>query len=82
MTWLPISIAPKDGSDVILLIDGVTISDRWVTSNGKNYQGIEWESADWKRDQLDSEGCGCCGGTDSEPTHWMPLLEPPNEQKD
>jgi hypothetical protein len=67
--WQPIGTAPKDGSRVRLFIP---------------YLAEAWECEDtgvWKQDEGE---CGCWrfegddGPDDMQPTHWMPLSEPPS----
>lgn len=77
MQWQPIETAPKvTGNSIILLINGGVIEARWV----------EWASregtrrGEWETIVLPSHGCGCCSREDPEPTHWMPLPEPPSAE--
>lgn len=70
MSWKPIESAPKDGTSIILLIDGSVIEGQWLVT-GYRPKGI------WEVVTLDSHGCGCCSDNNSDPTHWMPLPEPP-----
>jgi len=62
--WRPIETAPKDGSDIIVYRpkhDGTYIPQ----------VGIDW----WM-----TKGIRPCWGksrADCQPTHWMPLPEPP-----
>ena len=64
MKWRPISTAPTNVSVLIDADEGV----------------IEafLENGEWKPIVLDYHGCGCCGGLNPKPTHWMPLPEPPS----
>lgn len=68
--WQPIETAPKDGTSILLYVDGCVIEG--------NYRGSE-DYKYWGYVSLNSHGCGCCGEDDPEPTHWMPLPEAPKE---
>ncbi len=67
--WQPIETAPKDGSD-LLISDGKTVSQGgWISQidQGADYEGQSCApSAGWW-----SVNC------DTNPTHWMPMPEPP-----
>lgn len=65
--WKPIETAPKDGTEVILLIEDVIIKGQYI-SGAFPY---------WRVDVLPSHGCGCCSEDDPSPSHWMPLPPPP-----
>lgn len=69
--WQPIETAPKDGTYVLLFYDGYIIMGGW------NLQAVSEKYASW---DFISPICTCCEGTrvDIEPTHWMPMSEPPN----
>ena len=65
MTWQPVETAPKDGTDLWLFSphdDPQQFVGRWIEDEGR----VMWQYAD------DPWALG------PEPTHWMPLLEPPN----
>jgi hypothetical protein len=65
MEWQPIGTAPKDGTVVMLVND----NDIFLGSYDDGYiEGYEW------RIHID----GCHAG---QPTHWMPLPEPPSLAK-
>jgi len=78
--WQPISTAPKDGRPVMLLSPGGRVC---VASYGEMaFVGTGW-----------SVIVPCMGGTgrgsdthihfqEDQPTHWMPLPEPPKEEPD
>lgn len=62
MTWQPIETAPKDGTRIL------SYSDQ------EGVQCISW----WRDgDTSWSEWCSPDGYTVFDPTHWMPLPEPP-----
>ncbi len=61
MTWLPIETAPKDGS-LVLLCNAL---------DGGMYVGF-YERSEWE--DISGEMMEMLIG---EPTHWMPLPEPP-----
>ena len=68
MEWQPIETAPKNGTDIILRVDDYAIEGRFVATIYGGY---------WAKISLNSHGCGCCSSEDPNPTHWMPLPEPP-----
>ena len=60
--WQPIETAPKDGSDILVFLDG----------NGEDFSRIAvvyWRNAGFREFAWD-----CQIHT---PTHWQPLPEPP-----
>jgi hypothetical protein len=63
MKWRPIKTAPKD-KPILLLMEGYAIEGAWDDD--------EWFDR-WEPVSLDCHGCGCCGATPAEPTHWLPL---------
>lgn len=71
--WQPIKTAPKDGTTILLLIEGVAIEGYW--------EAPEWEGCEpyWYVPSVSSHGCGCCSSANEEPTYWMPL--PPMPEK-
>jgi hypothetical protein len=69
MMWNSIDTAPKDGSSVLLLIDGKAIEGWW-----KNFE-LYSSRGEWEVVTLHSHGCGCCSEDNDLPTHWMPLPE-------
>jgi len=67
--WRPIEAAPKDGTSIILLIEGDAIQGKWekvITKDGRDL-------SHWELIYLCSFGCGCCAGDNEPPTHWIPL---------
>ncbi len=67
MKWQTIESAPKDGTHVLVLIYG-SVYEAWWDETGK-----------WRLAKADQHGCGCCGGDEEHPTHWMPLPEMPED---
>ena len=66
MNWRPIETAPRDGAEILLLTPEGVIEGAWSSPMD------EWEVV-W----LDLHGCGCCSSGTAQPTHWMPLPDPP-----
>jgi hypothetical protein len=72
--WQPIETAPKDGTQVLLWVDGHVMLSRWYVHylNGapNPHRAPEWEQG---------EMYGGFGGYMGplRPTHWMPLPQPP-----
>lgn len=69
--WQPIETAPKDGSNILLYSPDGIYEASWSLRYPPAKDGF------WRPLDLPSHGCGCCGEPDDEPTHWMPLPEPP-----
>ncbi len=63
MEWKPIGTAPHDGMEVL------------VFGNG-SYAVACWNGEEW-RDMGDIGWAGMYGDDGNQPTHWMPLPEPP-----
>lgn len=72
--WQPIETAPKDGTEILVLVNKTPMKTRWYTPylNGKPdpYGKSEWQQQDMRG------GFGSYGGP-LRPTHWMPLTETP-----
>ncbi len=68
--WQTIKTAPKDGTRILLYCEGCVIEGYFY----QNYTRKGWDVV-----ILSSHGCGCCSGDLEEPTHWMPLPQPPEE---
>lgn len=68
MMWKTIDSAPKDGTSILVFMDGSVFEASWYKYG-------------WSFPSADSHGCGCCGGEDDHPSFWMPLPEPPNVTK-
>ena len=64
MTWQPIETAPTDGTEVLVYARG-------------SYAVAFWSGKEW-RDMGDIGWAGMYGDDGNQPTHWMPLPEPPN----
>lgn len=81
MEWQPISTAPKDGTRVKLLIpyDRDRFSEAECTDEGR-WSKDEYDF-DFETQELVARGCwrfdGDDGPFDLQPTHWMPLPQPP-----
>ena len=67
--WQPIETAPKDGAVLIHWSEQAGFNGN--TEVAEQYDPGEWAS------------CESCGMTwQEEPTHWMPLPEPPEVKND
>lgn len=67
--WKPIETAPKDGRPIILGGPGVSGEGFWMGDPDRNYRELTgWFYSD--DDVLTARP--------TNPTHWMPLPEPPN----
>ena len=66
--WQPIETAPKDGTHILLYVEGSVIEGYWYSY---------WE--EWEVVALSSHGCGCCSCGNDDPLYWMPLPEVPDE---
>jgi len=85
--WQPISTAPRDGRDILVwwpmralddeglptgeIVDGRAFVSAWVIG------GYWWEPKEVE-DGCDEEEIEC--GFTEEPSHWMPLPEPPAQE--
>jgi hypothetical protein len=68
MEWQPIETAPKDGTPLLLFIDGESeLADRMTTGR--------WNSGRWELCQVGGYAEDSEVWTD--PTAWMPLPPPP-----
>jgi len=80
MDWQPIKTAPKGR---LILVGYRNKLGNWSTTRGRwvSSEVIEsyWEDAEapegWYEDPLEGEECYWI-----EPTHWMPLPEPPSDR--
>jgi hypothetical protein len=66
MMWRPIETAPKDGTHVLVILEGVVI-EAWFEGGFGDWPG-RWEVV-----KVSSHGCGCCSNDNEEPMCWMPL---------
>lgn len=76
MKWRPMKTAPRDGTPVLLLIEGVAIEAAWDETPWRGRDAGEWVVA-----TVSSHGCGCCSSSNDEPTHWMRLVKPEGASK-
>lgn len=60
----PMETAPRDGTSILIKIDGDWIEAAWDTECKKPY---------WYVVRMLSHGCGCCSSDNEEPTAWAPL---------
>ena len=66
MNWQPIETAPKDGTKI----------DLWDAAYGCRVVNAKWDNhystgdKSWGRNSVDGPFC-------YEPTHWMPIPQPP-----
>ena len=82
MEWQPISTAPKDGRTVLL--GRFNSNHKWRTMRGQWFSEAaiieEWEYGEgceegWYETSVENDEIPNCWPT--EPSHWMPLPEPP-----
>jgi hypothetical protein len=68
--WRPIETAPKDGTHILIKVEGFVIEAWWE---------IDPDGDAWRVAWIGVHGCGCCGGghENTKPTHWMLMPEPP-----
>lgn len=84
--WQPIETAPKDGSDILILANGMAIEARYepglwgpdIPGEVREYDGPVWVAFD-DLTQFEIEEGLLDGGKDHHGavTHWMPLPHPP-----
>jgi uncharacterized protein DUF551 len=77
MTWQPIETAPKDGT-VLLLYGGEDdnaghVGEKYQTFCRSPCRGM-WDGNEWLMALAEAGYVGVCRNN---PTHWMPLPEPP-----
>ena len=63
MSWQPIETAPKDG----------TVIDLWA--DGQRLPNCKWRYGGWSQEYAEHPSAHF--DIYDEPTHWMPLPEPP-----
>lgn len=75
MEWLPIESAPKDGARVLLSNGHGAWMAEYRPIYGSGYRPANpWFSVMLNHDHLPE------AGRYGQPTHWMPLPEPPKEK--
>lgn len=76
--WQPIETAPKDGTHVLLHVEGYVV-EAWWDAEGYFYDYSKDEAAygKWEVAKLAPHGCGCCSSELNPPKFWMPLPPPP-----
>jgi hypothetical protein len=75
MEWQPIETAPKDGTWI--LVTGGDIGYNWDGDTIPAVTTAQWHYKSWQMAWFDS---GCLGEYDN-PTHWMPLPQPPKDNQ-
>lgn len=68
MTWQPIDTAPKNGTNVLLLRDGIADLGLW-SEDRNHYQPRPF----WRY----RRSVSATSDRAHQPTHWCPLPEPP-----
>lgn len=73
--WQPIETAPRDG----------TLIDLWCNGERRPdcFWGEEWEEPEergWRQKYAETSRAASFSLLGGEPTHWMPLPEPPNAE--
>lgn len=76
--WQPIETAPKDGVSILLKgAGGGEVEGKWTKSDDA-YGADEKFPCGWYTAYTPNEIVSILSGFDhKEPTHWMPLPEPP-----
>lgn len=71
--WQPIETAPRDGTPILVYSPGHDQSDptNIIVAKFEDYEGETW----WAF--CENVLADIAGQVDPEPTHWMPLPEPP-----
>jgi len=71
--WQPIATAPKDGTWGLLYFPrfDVTIGGMWLEYIEGEPENPTWSWCGWSVDEIID---------DRDPTHWMPLLKPPQSE--
>jgi hypothetical protein len=91
VNWQPIETAPKDGSKILVYLACAPSQREWDAWHIylERYTIGFWLHDKWK--SIETKDCGTMGSDetgwmedivpiDIEPTHWMPLPEPPTER--
>lgn len=79
--WRPISEAPKDGSTMLLFQDGVIETGEWYVGTYPDEFILRPDGAYDKQPGIKREGYWNCNECQM-PTHFLPLPQPPTEQKE
>jgi len=90
MKWQPIETAPKDGTRILLgeprsaISDGICTVGNWIDSleDGQDYMGHDAGFIDVDYNDFNpsrSFGNPSHRYTGVQPTHWMPLPDPPED---
>lgn len=76
MNWQPIETAPKDGTDILVWYSGAVRVTRWYVHYMNGHPDLR-RAPEWDQDVM--YGPSYYGPM--EPTHWMPLPQPPEQSK-
>ena len=68
--WQPIETAPKDGTWVLVCGNGWDVMMASYSYDGRIGRGYFWGPTEWDDYEL----------AEQQPTHWMPLPEPPENK--
>jgi hypothetical protein len=69
--WQPIETAPKDGRQVIVVVDGRVKIGRWANVINTDHGVVTYAHQGWSIPDM------FAFGNTPEPSHWMPLPDPP-----
>lgn len=80
--WQPISTAPKDGPSILLCDDNTVTLGWWqdAEDDGVDYMGADAGFVDYAFNDFNPSrlfGNKAYQYKGNQPTHWMPLPEPP-----
>ena len=71
--WQPIETAPKDGTEIIILLHGCAVQAVWGCIDSGDFESGQ-EAAYWWESSFDLDDDG------TDPTHWMSLPDLPREK--